>query len=154
MLLIDNLMTAMEDDMRADIYRLQTQFVKQLTQLAKTHNVLILLVSHPRKRILKQFGNDDVAGSSNITNLADVVLNYDTPTEGGNSDRVLQITKNRNSGRLDFDGIPLWFHEGSKRIAEAPQTQAFCWWLGWESAQAEPVDEFIDADEFDDSIPW
>jgi len=147
---IDNLMTAMDDDIRSDLYRQQAAFVKALAGMAKDYNVLIFLVVHPRKRNNGEFSNDDVSGSSNITNLADVVLNYDNQRvdpkkpDPDPADRVLQVTKNRLSGRLKQDGIKLWFDEKSKRISETKGR--FGWEFGWEKH------EFTSAD--DDEIPF
>ena len=135
-IIIDNLMTAMTDDIHADLYRQQSAFVRQLARLAKRLEVFILLVAHPRKQNGYNFSNDDVMGSSNITNLADAVLRYTKPKEDDQRkpDRILQILKNRLNGRTDYDGIALYFEESSKRISE---TNNFDFELGWE-AQAEP----------------
>lgn len=134
MIMIDNLMTAISDDLKSDLYRQQSVFVRRLAEMAKQYNVIILLVVHPRKRQGYTFGNDDVAGSSNITNLADVVLNYALPKDEDEMrpDRVLQITKNRLGGTVNFDGIPLWYNTPSKRISEA--RGLFDWDLGWNVA--------------------
>ena len=120
MLMIDNLMTAIADDLSSDLYRQQSAFVRKLAEMAKRYDVIILLIVHPRKRTGKTFDNDEVAGSSNITNLADVVMNYSLPKDDNdeNPDRILQITKNRLNGRTNYDGIPLWYEEKSKRILE------------------------------------
>lgn len=120
MLMIDNLMTAIADDLSSDLYRQQSAFVRRLAEMAKRYDVIILLIVHPRKRTGKTFDNDEVAGSSNITNLADVVMNYSLPKDDNdeNPDRILQITKNRLNGRTNYDGIPLWYEEKSKRILE------------------------------------
>jgi twinkle protein len=134
-LIIDNLMTAMVDDTAVDQYRQQTIFVNALAKMAKQYNVVIFLIAHPRKKQgLVGFDNDDVAGSSNITNLVDVVLRYSRPK--GNDippdtmDRVLTVLKNRLTGQTNRNGIKLFFQEGSKRIAES--SYAFDWELGWE----------------------
>ena len=120
-LMIDNLMTAISDDLKSDLYRQQSAFVRALAEMAKKYNVIVLLVVHPRKRQGNMFSNDEVAGSSNITNLADVVLNYAMPRgeEEVKPERILQVTKNRLNGKTDFDGIPLWYDIPSKRILEA-----------------------------------
>lgn len=139
---IDNLMTAMDDDITSDLNRQQTAFVRKLTHIAKRFNVLIFLVAHPKKNQSGKFdfSNDDVSGSSNITNLVDVVLRYDTPSkqkgeedndETPHPDRVLQVFKNRLTGKLKTDGIGLYYQESSKRISEDKHT--FDWTLGWES---------------------
>ena len=136
---IDNLMTAMSDDITSDLNRQQTAFVRKLTHIAKRFNVVIFLVAHPKKNQTGKynFSNDDVAGSSNITNLVDVVLRYDVPEhiEGEAADsrpqRVLQVFKNRLTGKLCTDGIGLYYQESSKRISEDQHT--FDWSLGWEN---------------------
>lgn len=145
-LIIDNLMTAIEDDLKSDIYRQQTQFVKDLSLMAKRYNVIIILVAHPRKRYGNEFGNDDVSGSANITNLSDVVIRYTKPKEATDPDeRVLQIHKNRLNGKLDYDGIPLWYQDCSKRISES---KSFDWEFGWEKH------DFWSEPSSDDEIPW
>lgn len=136
---IDNLMTAMEDDISSDLNRQQTSFVRKLSNMAKQLNVVVFLVAHPKKNQTGKynFSNDDVAGSSNITNLVDVVLRYDEPSkkpaedeEGERPERVLQVFKNRLTGRLKVDGIGLYYQESSRRISEDRYT--FDWELGWE----------------------
>ena len=121
MLMIDNLMTAIEDDLSSDLYRQQSAFVRALAEMAKRYDVIIILIVHPRKRTGRTFDNDEVAGSSNITNLADVVMNYSLPRddEDVKPDRVLQVTKNRLNGQTNYSGIPLWYDIPSKRILEA-----------------------------------
>ena len=150
---IDNLMTAMNDDGASDIYRMQTEFVKQLVKIAKAYEVLIMLVAHPRKfgRIDadNELTNDDIAGSGNIPNLADVVMVYRKPSKKENENnpeivRVLSVTKNRINGKSD--NIPLMFDEASKRIAESEQDLHFL--LGWEKKEQEG-DGFVQV-EWDD----
>ena len=138
---IDNLMTALDDDLASDLFRQQTAFVRKLTKIAKQFNVLIFLIAHPKKNQTGKytFNNDDVAGSSNITNLVDVVLRYDAPVdrEDGESkpDRVLQVFKNRLNGKLCTDGIGLYYEESSKRISAIKDV--FDWELGWEPKKDE-----------------
>ena len=135
-IVIDNLMTAMTDDIRADLYRQQTAFVKKLAMMAKRLEIFILLVAHPRKQGGRDFGNDDVMGSSNITNLVDAVLRYTLPDDEDDRDpdRILQVTKNRLSGKCDYRGIAMYYQDSSKRISE---DRLFDWEFGWESQ--EPV---------------
>lgn len=139
MLLIDNLMTAIADDVKTDLWRQQTEFVRKLAEMTKRYDVLIILVVHPRKTITKEFRNDDVAGSSAITNFADVVLRYAKPDGDGQdpNGRILQITKNRFGGRLEENGIQMLFDAGSKRITE---DGVFNRPLGWEAG----TDSFSD----------
>ena len=150
-LFLDNLMTAMSDDLSVDIYRQQTVFVKRLAAMAKDMNVLIFLIAHPRKGNGYSFSNDDVAGSSNITNLVDVNLRYARPKDTEDPeqpDRILQVLKNRLNGRThrNDDGIKLYYSESSKRISET--AGAFSWQMGWEK------DDFMDADADSEELPF
>lgn len=89
MFLVDNLMTLTAG--REDEYAAQTRIVIALKKFAVQYNVVVLLVCHPRK--IKQDAiatNDDVAGSANITNAADTVLNVEKPN--------VRILKNRAFG--------------------------------------------------------
>jgi len=100
------------------------------------------LVAHTKKNQSGKydFSNDDVAGSSNITNLVDVVLRYDAPVKTDNEekpDRVLQVFKNRLTGRLCTDGIGLYYQESSRRISV--DKYSFDWELGWESHDFKPT---------------
>ena len=139
-LLIDNLMTAIVDDLGNDLYRLQTLFVKELAIMAKRYEVLIILIVHPRKSNESSADCDAVMGSSNITNLADVVLNYGEPKKDQKGDRVLHIWKNRLNGNTDREGLPLWYENTSKRISALEGL--FDWSVGWEGEKDfEPVPE-------------
>lgn len=154
---IDNLMTAMDDDLSADLYRQQATFCRKLAEMARRMNVLIILVAHPRKGNRQEFVNDDIAGSGNITNLADLVIRYTRPKElGDNADRIIQVTKNRLTGRIHFgsDGAGVYFEEKSKRIAPSKYSDeyGFDFRLGWMDA-AEDADGFLALPE-DMDIPF
>lgn len=146
-LFVDNLMTAIADDMANDLYRIQAKFVRDLTLLAKKYDVLVFLIVHPRKSNGTNFDNDDVAGSSNITNLVDVVLRYGKPKDSNadTKERVLSVYKNRLTGRTNRDGIKLYYQESSKRISE---NEIFDWELGWEKH------EFVRVKEDYEEIPF
>ena len=130
---IDNLMTAISDDLAADLYRQQAAFVRKLAEMARVYQVLIILVAHPRKMNKGDFDNDDISGSAHITDLAHVVLKYGKPRKDitTNAPRTLAITKNRNNGWVNFDGIELYFEGKSKRISERPNE--FDYECGWET---------------------
>ena len=144
---LDNLMTALEDDLNADLYRQQGSFCRRLAEMARRLNVLIILVAHPRKGNSKEFVNDDIAGSGNITNLADLVLRYARPKDlTSPGDRILQVTKNRLTGKVHFngEGVGVYFDEKSKRIAATKYGDEFSidFRLGWMD-QAEDADGFL-----------
>lgn len=125
-IMLDNLMTAISGDLNADENKLQTQFIKEIARIAKTYSVIVVLVAHPRKtssnpKYQTQFTNDDIAGSANITNLADVVLRYDegpTQEEKDESPRRIWTLKSRDTGLLDHKGFPVWYEDSSKRISD------------------------------------
>ena len=102
----------------------KSDFVGKLVKLTKRYNIIILLIAHPRKQN-GNLSNDDISGSADITNKADIVLSYGRKEKKkGDEDlpddmRVLYVLKNRLNGKLTRDeGIKLVFHEKSKRIAE------------------------------------
>ena len=91
------------------------------------------------------FGNDDVAGSSNITNLVDVVLRYSRPkgadVPSDTNERLLSVHKNRLTGRTCREGIEMFYEESSKRISE---THNFNWQFGWSKKDFVPVNDDAD----------
>ena len=124
LVLIDNLMTAMEFvKNQNDLYLAQTNFVAELKEISQQYHVAIILIAHPRKTGKDQeddkaLTNDDVAGSSNIGNLPDIVASYDRAADDKDYDSVFQLTKNRKTGRLrkGKDSIHMNFSAKSKRI--------------------------------------
>jgi len=144
--LLDNLMTALDENLSADLNRLQSNFVRNLARMARKYNVIIFLIAHPRKRRGDgvDFDADDVMGSGNITNAVDVVLNYDTgPDKFNKPDRILSVKKNRISGDLS-DGIDMWYDPASKRISE--RKDDFSWPTDTKIKQMEVV--------YDVELPW
>lgn len=139
---IDNLMTALDVDLKDDLYRAQSKFMRELKLLAVKHNVVILLVAHPRKTKNGEFANDDVSGSSDITNRVDVVMSYERCADG-TCDGRLAITKNRLTGKLATgeNQIALFYSNKSKRITSA---QSHGKHYGWEKQQSEIFTEGFD----------
>ena len=83
--------------------------------------MIILLIAHPRKTS-SNLGNDDVSGSADITNKADIVLTYGRDRDSADQDlRKMYVIKNRLTGRITKDDEPirLFFEPKSKRIAES-----------------------------------
>lgn len=115
-ILIDNLMTALDLDIshESDKYERQSRFVKKLMAIAVKYKVLIILVAHKRKNNLSKNANDEVSGSSDITNLASATLSYGKIEKIDESQRELSITKNRLFGKTGS-----WimnYDERSKRV--------------------------------------
>ena len=120
-IIFDNLMTAVESG--EDVYNNQSKFAKRLKALARELHVVVLLVAHPRKTKSKQLDNDEVSGSSNVTNLADAVIALDsavkTKDDGEKVNQtLLAVRKNRATGDLlqGDDRIQLRHSKKSKRI--------------------------------------
>lgn len=136
--LIDNLM--MVDLECSEEGRLQAEkdFVKSLIFFAKKFNVLVFLVAHSRKiggeiRVTKE----DIAGSSNIVNLAHMVFSVHRYTEKEKEgevnnkgdylkghepkeyDSVVEVLKNRITGLLPE--CELYFDYNSYRFYRTPE---------------------------------
>ena len=141
LIFIDNLMTAMDAVFEQNnLYLAQSNFVGSLKKIAMRYQVVIVLVAHPRKSNTA-FSNDDVSGSSDITNKVDVVMSYsraEDPDAGYQS--VLQVTKNRLWGKLRIgtDAIRLRYSEATKRVfndkPEKPRV------YGWEFEKIDVAD--------------
>lgn len=137
--LIDNLMMV---DLECDEEsRLQAEknFIKDLINFAKKYNVLVFLVAHPRKigggetRVTKE----DIAGSSNIVNLAHMVFSVhrytDAERDGEMNDNgtykkgreciryesVVEVLKNRITGLVPK--VDLYFDYPSYRFYRTPE---------------------------------
>lgn len=146
-ILLDNLMTAMDldPDVRAqDKYDKQSLFMKRLVRISMQYNVLIILVAHKRKTYGSTEVNESVSGTSDIVNLASVVLSYE---RGGKDDpedeRWLKVTKNRLFGNLS-NGIKMVFEESCKRVYEDGHTGERNKRMNW-------IEEWV---EYDDELPW
>ena len=108
--LVDNLMTILSESSSTDENRVQGKFVAALKAFAVKYKVCVLLVCHPRKtKIGEKFTSEDVAGSANITNLADTVINIEKPN--------LRITKNREFGTCEY--IQCSYDPANRRIFQA-----------------------------------
>lgn len=125
--LVDNLMTGI--DLSApegsSLYERQSSFVRELARIGVKYDVSILLVAHRRKNTgFSGNDNDEIAGSSNIVNMAMLNLVYERgrkKTDDGNEvirpdQRYIKLTKNRIFGDLNESGIVLDFEPVSKRI--------------------------------------
>lgn len=73
--ILDNLTTIKFNPNRGGKYEAQSEFADRVRQFALKNKVSINLVVHPRKGDAKDFDNDTVGGSGDITNLAFSVIN-------------------------------------------------------------------------------
>lgn len=106
--LVDNMMSVVstsEEELKA-----QTRFSAALKKFAVRFKCHVLLVSHPRKsKPGELFTNDSVAGSANITNVADNVINIEKPN--------IRVTKNREFGTTEY--IECSYDPANRRIFQA-----------------------------------
>lgn len=117
--LLDNLMTALDlspEKSAFDKYDKQSIFIKKLSRLALKYNALILLVAHKRKNNFSTNENDEISGSSDISNLATITMAYEKDKELRADQRRLKVSKNRLFGRVETQGYVLNYDEKSKRI--------------------------------------
>lgn len=105
----DNLMSALvsaDEENKA-----QAKFTAQLKAFANKYKAHVIVVAHPRKTAVgTTFSNDDVSGSSAITNLADIVLNVEKSPKG------IRVTKNRDFGVTGF--INTQYDPANRRISQ------------------------------------
>lgn len=149
LILIDNLMTAMEEGAETNeaLYRKQSDFVGKMAKMARRLNVVIILVAHPRKTPFSDLSNDDVSGSADITNKASLVMSYSRildkqKQEPDPTERLLTVSKNRLTGKLGK--VHMFYSDGSKRIVGPDKY--------FNKAYLEEDDQFEDADL--DEIPF
>lgn len=128
--LVDNLMTAMDVAPNYDPYRAQSSFVKKLKTAAQKHKLAVILIAHPRKEGEDvDLSNDSVSGSSDITNLADTVITYekikDSEKEKDKSLTPYQsrigVVKNRLTGKrllTKETKVKVIYSPRTKRIVE------------------------------------
>lgn len=151
LVLLDNLMTALDVGMSVDLYRAQSKFVDKLVKMAKRQQVAVILVVHPRKNSSGADDNDSVSGSADITNKVDVVMTYKRDKDLPDDRRLLTVSKNRLTGKLATGekAITLFYDETSKRISD--NTRDFTESYGWE----EDTDGFISVDQIEQlEIPF
>lgn len=144
---IDNLMTALDDDVKSDVFRQQSIFIRKLANMAKTFDVVIFLIAHPKKA-MGEFNNDTVSGSSDITNAVDVVMNYERNTDeyDNECDSKLSVTKNRLTGRLitGEKKIKLFYDESCRRIYTATSNTKTKEYGCFEVKKRNEVDEVLE----------
>lgn len=142
--IIDNLMSIELDN--TSKYDEQSNFIKELSNMAKELNIHIHFVCHPRKTTLFLRKND-ISGTADLTNIADNVFilhrvgkdfirnfkeTFDIHDDRYilfNYSNVIEICKNREYGVQD-EFIGLYYEKESKRLLNnLGETKIF----GWES---------------------
>jgi replicative DNA helicase len=128
--IIDNLMKVDIEESYKNELLAQKIFVNKLKGFARKHNCIIHLVAHPRKpqqNGYEKISKFDIAGSGDITNIADYVMAIRRITEKdriededskyplGLKDAIIKIMKDRPRGNNEFC-INLNFNESRRRF--------------------------------------
>lgn len=153
LLVFDNLMTFDLRGLSDNKYDAQTEFVLKLSSLAKSKNVAICFIAHPRKSdgFLRL---QDIAGTADLTNAVDFafiahrvdedfkrlsmqMFGWKEGRDIYNSTNVIEIAKDREFGNID-KFIPMWFEVESRRLKNDPTETKFYGWC----KQEKPAEEF------------
>lgn len=151
--LLDNLMTALdlEPGKAFDKYDKQSLFVKKLARMGRRNDALILLVAHKRKNGFSANENDEISGSSDISNLATLTISYGKGSEKDAlkpEERKCKVLKNRLFGKTEYRGYVLSFDEKSKRIYGQGDDLDFDY--GWDKTK----DGFVSIDDVNAESPF
>lgn len=109
--LVDNIMTAdLKGERELGHLGAQKEFVRRLCAFAKSRDVHVHMVAHPRKAGDGALSADDIAGANEIGNLADKVFSVERQEVGS----LVRILKDRQTGSRAK--IELDFEEKSRRF--------------------------------------
>ena len=126
--LVDNLMTAKYDyGGKESYYVQQSQFVGELVRFAKTYNVHVHLIAHPKKT-QGELTKEDIAGSLDITNRADNAFTVNRCEDGTTEVKIL---KNRSDG-IQNQFCRFIFDANTKRFRQANNDMSKYKKYGWE----------------------
>lgn len=144
--IIDNLMSIELDNQNK--YDEQSDFVKELSSIAKELNIHIHFVCHPRKA-MNFLRKNDISGTADLTNIADNVFilhrvgkdfirNFKEMSGVKEDDyplfkytNVIEICKNREYGVQD-KFIGLYYEKETKRLLNIEGEKKY---YGWENMQ-------------------
>lgn len=147
---IDNLMALQLDSYQGEKNERQTQFINDLKDLAKSANIHIVLVCHPRKEDTRQLlRKESIAGTADLTNLCDNLIlmhrvgrdfekkatefwGAKMAQELMDFDIVLEVAKNRSLGVVDYV-IGLYYEPETRRILNNPTDYMV---YGWDDQPA------------------
>lgn len=143
--IIDNLMKIEIKDSYKNEYMAQKIFVNKLKNFARKYGAIVHLVAHPRKpqQGTAKVTKFDVAGTGDITNLADYAISIKKNTEKEKKkdptlkDAYVEILKDRMRG-FEF-GIDLEFDKDRRRYSSDNQelNKEYGYTKGYELVQVE-----------------
>ena len=152
--ILDNMMTV--DNSGLEEYDKQKRLAKKLKELARKYKICIILVAHPKKKSEKdkKYHMHDVAGASEVVNLADYELiltrdiSVDPKTEVVSDVTKIGILKNRITGkqgisaRLHFDSMRKRFWMTKEELVK-----------DYKYGHVDQV-EFVELDSVADDVPF
>lgn len=158
LIIIDNLMSALEDSADAQNAN-QSNFTQTCKDFAEAHKAHVMLVCHPNK--LKRQGEnlekEDISGSANISNKADIVISIERQfKEDRDCDALLRLLKDRENGK--YAEVKLMFQEGTKRFLELENGKLRPIEYGWKKYMHgdawEPPDIELVSCSDDEAVPF
>lgn len=121
---VDNLMSArFINKSKDDYYTQQSCFVGELVAFAKSNNVHIHIIAHPKKTVNDNLESEDISGTMDIANRADNVFvisktDKEKHTEKKEDGKFI-IRKNRSDG-INNCVFNLYFNKKSRRFSTTP----------------------------------
>lgn len=131
LLILDNLMAFNISSLSDNKWDAQTQFVLSLQKLAKSKNVHIIFVAHPRKA-MGFLRLDDISGTGDLANAVDnafivhrvnndfkrlskQMFGWKEDSEIYEATNCIEIAKDRDGGICDYF-VPLYYEKETKRL--------------------------------------
>ncbi len=115
--IIDNFLTLGKSSYGANELKQETEAIVDMVKFVNKYPVHIVLVAHPNKADV--VSKKSIAGSGNITNLADnVLIVHRNNNKDRQCDMILEIAKNREAGELGI--MRLNFNTENRRFKELP----------------------------------
>lgn len=117
---VDNLMSArFINKSKEDYYTQQSCFVGELVAFAKSNNVHVHIIAHPKKTINENLDNEDISGTMDIANRVDNVFVISKTDKEKHPDMQEDgkfiIRKNRSDG-INNCAFNLYFNTKSRRF--------------------------------------
>ena len=155
LVLVDNLMALTLDSYSGESNDKQSEFINNLSDLAKSTNTHILLVCHPRKENVNQLiRKESVAGTADLTNRVDNLfllhrVSRDFERRGKdffgpmavqellNYNLVIEVNKARTAGYQDLL-VGLYYEQETRRLKNEMAENII---YGWEETPVQQVIE-------------
>ena len=163
LLVLDNLMAFDISDLSDSKWEAQSQFVLSLCSLAKSRNLHIAFVAHPRKSMgFLRF--DDIAGTADLGNAVDDafivhrnnndfkrftkdMFGWKEDNEIYEGTNVVEIVKDRDGGNQDVF-IPLYYEVETKRLKNEKSENVIYGWCNDEPPK-EPMLSLADLSDYE-----